>query len=55
MIDLGPHGIYIWLSYAAAALCVGGLVAWVQLSERAQHRRLAELERQGITRRSAAR
>lgn len=53
MFDLGPHAGFIWLSYAAAALCVLGLSLWVTLAERAQQRRLAKLERGGLRRRSS--
>ncbi|HXW22984.1 MAG TPA: heme exporter protein CcmD, partial [Rhodomicrobium sp.] len=53
MFDLGPHAGFIWLSYLAAALCVTGLVLWVWTDERTQRRRLADLERRGIRRRSA--
>jgi heme exporter protein D len=53
MFDLGPHAGFIWLSYLAAALCVTGLVLWVWTDERAQRRRLADLERRGMRRRSS--
>ena len=53
MFDLGPHAGFIWLSYAAAALCILGLVLWVWTDERTQRRRLADLERRGMRRRSS--
>ena len=53
MFDLGPHAAFIWLSYAAAILCVGGLTMWAWLDERWQVKRLAELERRGLRRRSS--
>lgn len=53
IFDFGPHAGFIWLSYAAAALCVLGLVLWVWTDERAQTKRLAGLERRGLRRRSA--
>ena len=53
MFDLGPHAGFIWLSYAAAAFCILGLVLWVWTDELMQKRRLAALERRGIRRRSA--
>ena len=53
MFDLGPHAGFIWLSYAAAALCILGLVLWVWTDERTQRSRLADLERRGLRRRSA--
>lgn len=52
MFDLGPHAGFIWLSYLVAALCVIGLVVWVWTDERSQRRRLADLERRGLRRRS---
>jgi heme exporter protein D len=52
MIDLGPHAAFIWLSYAAAALVVAGLMLWAFGGEARNRARLAELERRGITRRS---
>ncbi len=55
MFDLGPHSGFIWLSYLAAALSITGLVLWVWADERMQRRRLADLERRGIRRRSAQR
>ncbi len=53
MFDLGPHAAFIWLSYLAATLCVMGLVLWVWTDERTQRRRLADLERRGMRRRSS--
>jgi len=53
MFDLGPHAGFIWVSYAAAALSVGGLVFWAWAGEREQKRRLADLERRGLRRRSS--
>lgn len=54
MLDLGPHAIFIWLSYAATAAGVAGLLFWVWSDERSQRQRLADLERRGIRRRSAS-
>jgi len=53
MFDLGPHAGFIWLSYAAALLCITGLLLWVSTDERTQRRRLADLERRGLRRRSS--
>jgi heme exporter protein D len=53
MFDLGPHAGFIWLSYLAATLCITGLTLWVWTDERTQRRRLADLERRGMRRRSA--
>jgi heme exporter protein D len=51
-MSLGPHAYFIVMSYAAAALPLGGLVLWVWLDYRAQNRALAALDRQGVARRS---
>jgi heme exporter protein D len=53
MFDLGPHAGFIWLSYAAAALCITGLILWAWAAEREQRQRLADLERRGLRRRSS--
>jgi heme exporter protein D len=47
------HINFIAASYAAAVIVIGGLVAWLLLDYRAQRRNLAELETQGVVRRSA--
>ena len=52
MIDLGPHAAFIWLSYAAALLVVSVLVAWAFGGEARARKRLAEMERRGMRRRS---
>jgi heme exporter protein D len=48
------HTGFIIAAYAVAAIVVAGLCAWVMLDYRAQRRSLADLERRGIARRSAA-
>jgi heme exporter protein D len=53
VMDLGPHAGFIVAAYAVAAAVVGALVIWVTADHAAQRRALAELERRGITRRSA--
>jgi heme exporter protein D len=53
MLDLGPHAGFIWISYAAATLAIGGLIFWAWAGEREQERRLADLERRGLRRRSS--
>jgi heme exporter protein D len=52
-MDLGPHRDFIIIAYVIATTVVVGLVAWVVQDYFAQKRALAELERRGITRRSA--
>ena len=52
-MDLGPHAGFIIFAYAIAVAVVGLLIVWVVGDYFAQKRALADLERRGITRRSA--
>jgi heme exporter protein D len=52
MVSLGPYASFIVTSYAAAAIVVAILIGWVALDHRSQTRRLRELDRSGVTRRS---
>jgi len=52
MMSLGPYASFIVTSYAAAALVVALLIGWVVIDYRSQTRRLQELERSGVSRRS---
>jgi heme exporter protein D len=54
-MEAATHTGFIVAAYAAAGAVVGGLTAWVIFDYRAQLRRLAELEKRGVTRRSAER
>ena len=51
-MELGPHAVFIIAAYAAAALVVLGLIAWVLADYAAQRRLLADLEARGVTRRA---
>lgn len=51
-MDLGPHAAYIWAAYAAVALGLFGLVAWLVFDGRRQQQLVDELEARGIRRRS---
>jgi len=53
MMDLGPHVEYLVGAYLIATVVVAALVGWVTADHAAQKRALAELERRGISRRSA--
>jgi len=53
MMDLGPHAAFIVGAYMMATAVVAALVIWVTADHAAQKRALAELERRGISRRSA--
>jgi heme exporter protein D len=55
IMDLGPHAGFIVAAYAIAFAVVASLIAWIVVDHRAQLRILDDLERAGVTRRSAAR
>ncbi|MEP3436072.1 MAG: heme exporter protein CcmD [Hoeflea sp.] len=46
------HEAFVFLSYAATGLILAGLLAVIVLDGRARKRELAELEAQGVRRRS---
>ncbi|HEX2652663.1 MAG TPA: heme exporter protein CcmD [Xanthobacteraceae bacterium] len=50
---LGPHAVFIVAAYAIAAVIVAALVIWIVTDHRTQTRLLSELEKSGVTRRSA--
>ena len=52
-MDLGPHAAFIVGAYTMATIVVAALVVWVTADHAAQKRALAELERRGVSRRSA--
>jgi heme exporter protein D len=52
-MDLGPHAGFSIGAYVVAIAVVGLLIFWVIGDYFAQKRALADLERRGITRRSA--
>jgi len=51
-VNLGAHAAFVVAAYAVAALIVIALTGWVALDYRAQKRRLAKLEADGVKRRS---
>ena len=51
-MELGPHAVFIVAAYAAGVLVVAALIAWIVADHRTQRRILAELEAQGVVRRS---
>lgn len=51
-MDLGPHADFIVAAYVVAALVLVATIGWVALDYRAQKQKLAQLESQGVTRRS---
>ncbi|MEL6373589.1 MAG: heme exporter protein CcmD [Pseudomonadota bacterium] len=54
MLDFGKHAVFIWGSYGVVAVVLGLLITWLALTGRAHARALAELEAQGVRRRSAS-
>jgi len=52
-MDLGPHAAFIVGAYMMAMAVVAALIIWVTADHTAQKRALAELERRGVSRRSA--
>lgn len=52
-MSLGPYASFIVTSYAAAGFVVALLIGWVIVDYRNQTQRLRELDRSGVTRRSA--
>jgi len=52
-MDLGPHAAFIIASYAAVAVVLLGLVAWLVFDGARQQRLLDDLNARGTRRRSA--
>ena len=48
------HVAFVSIAYAATAVVILALIAWVVLDQRARKREIADLEARGIRRRSAA-
>jgi heme exporter protein D len=51
-MSLGPYASFIMTSYLMAAAVVLALIAWIVIDYRNQTRRLREMERSGVVRRS---
>ena len=51
-MNLGPHADFIVAAYGVTALVLVAMIGWVVLDYRAQKQKLAQLESQGVTRRS---
>ena len=54
MMDLGPHAVFIWASYGAVTLVIGGLILWLLADGRRQDAALKDLEARGVRRRSSS-
>jgi heme exporter protein D len=52
-MDLGPHAGFIVGAYIVTAAVVAALIIWVIADHAALRRTLADLERRGVSRRSA--
>ncbi len=52
-MELGPHAAFIIVAYGASVLIIASLIVWIVADYRTQLRVLADLERRGVTRRSA--
>jgi heme exporter protein D len=52
-MSLGPHAAYIVAAYGITFAVIAALIAWAVADYRRQRRILADLERRGVTRRSA--
>jgi heme exporter protein D len=53
MLHLGPHASFIWAAYGVTFVAVAALAIAIVSDDRRQLRLLANLEKQGIRRRSA--
>jgi heme exporter protein D len=51
-MDLGPHADFIVAAYAVAVVVLAVMIGWIMLDHRVQKQKLAQLESQGVTRRS---
>lgn len=51
-MTLGPHAAFIVTAWSVGLVVVAGLIAWIVFDHTALRRRLADLEEQGVTRRS---
>jgi heme exporter protein D len=51
-VDLGPHAVYVWASYAVVAVGLAALALWLVFDGRRQQRLIDELDKRGVRRRS---
>ncbi|MFV0367046.1 MAG: heme exporter protein CcmD [Hyphomicrobiaceae bacterium] len=51
-MELGPHAVFIWASYAAVVVVLSILIAWLVWDGRRQRRMLEDLQSRGVRRRS---
>ncbi|GGF06695.1 MULTISPECIES: heme exporter protein CcmD [Stappia] len=55
LLDLGPHAGFILASFGITTVVIAALFGWILADHAALKGKLAELERQGVRRRSGAR
>jgi heme exporter protein D len=48
------HDGFVFASYAASVIVIGGMILWIALTQRARKAELAALEQAGVKRRSDA-
>jgi heme exporter protein D len=48
------HTLYVLAAYGLSALGIAGMIGWILTDQGARKRELAELEKRGVRRRSAA-
>lgn len=48
------HALFVAAAYGISAVAIVALLAWMLIDQRLRRREIAELERRGIRRRSAA-
>jgi heme exporter protein D len=51
-MGLGPHAAFIWAAYAAVAVVLAALAAWLVIDGRRQQQLVDGLEARGVRRRS---
>ncbi len=52
MFDFGKHAVFIWGSYGAVLIVLGGLIVWLIGDGRKLAAKIAAFEKRGVTRRS---
>jgi len=52
---MSEHVLFVAAAYGATAVVIGALIAWILIDQAGRRRELAELEAEGIHRRSEGR
>ena len=53
MFDLGPHAVFIWMSYGVVFASLLAIIVWLIWDGKKQQTLLDDFEARGVTRRSA--